>query len=98
MEVHRLAMRAGEREIGVEVGDLLATRLVNEARYREAEAICKLTLGLGSDYRILHTLGMAERVLGKTGEARMHFEEALEGCPEMSRDAAPEVVKEGAPF
>ena len=82
LEVYRLALLGGEREIAVMNGDRLATRWVNAARYHEAERLAELTRELGDDYRVLHTLARAQQVLGKTKEARQNFEQALVQCPE----------------
>ncbi|OQY80731.1 MAG: hypothetical protein B6D41_20610, partial [Chloroflexi bacterium UTCFX4] len=81
LEVYRLALLGGEREIAVVNGDRLATRWVNAARYHEAERLAELTRELGDDYRVLHTLARAQKVLGKTNEARQNYENALALCP-----------------
>jgi tetratricopeptide (TPR) repeat protein len=96
LEIHRLALLANEKDIAVTVGDLIATAWVNQNRYREAEFLCMETLRLGEDYRILHTLARAEKVLGKTTEARQHYEQALALCPKIEATQAPEIAKEHA--
>ncbi|MFH0982861.1 MAG: CHAT domain-containing protein [Planctomycetota bacterium] len=92
LEVHRLAVEAHEKDIAVEVGDTVATAWVNRSRYAEAEARCHMTLPLGEDYRILHTLARAQVVLGKTDEALRHYERALALCPLADAVASRQVV------
>jgi tetratricopeptide (TPR) repeat protein len=93
LEIHRLTLLAKEKDIAVDVGDIVATAWVNRARYREAETLCTSTLNLGDDYRILHTLARAEKVLGKTTDARRHYEHALAQCPEIDAVKTPQVAK-----
>ncbi|HMZ18959.1 MAG TPA: CHAT domain-containing protein, partial [Blastocatellia bacterium] len=82
LEIFRLAMAAQEREIAAVIAKAVAARWVNGARYREAELLCETALSLGEDYRLLHTLGRAQVVLGKTAEARRNYDRALALCPE----------------
>ncbi len=77
LEIHRLALLTAEKDIAVEIGNAIAGNWVNSSQYREAEMLCRATLDLGEDYRILHTLARAEVVLGKTNQAVEHFETAL---------------------
>ncbi|MCP4662228.1 MAG: CHAT domain-containing protein [bacterium] len=89
LEIHRLAVAAGEQEIAVAVGKAVAHAWVNGSRFREAEALCLATLGRGADYRILHAVARAEAVLGRA-QARQHYEEALARSPQ--GDAVSEVI------
>jgi CHAT domain-containing protein len=86
LEVHRLALLAGEREIAVQLCDSITTHWVNRAQYRDAVMLCEVTLAFGEDYRILHNLARAEAVLG-SGNTATHYQQALANCP-------PEDVKE----
>jgi len=84
LEIHRLAMAASLSEIAVAVADLLANAWINRSRIRDAEVLSSATLVLGEDFRILHNLARAEQVLGKTTQAREHYQRALACCPTTS--------------
>ena len=83
-EVHQLALLAGEQEIAVELCHSLASAWIYRAQYREAVALCEVTLALGQDYRVLLQLARAEKVLG-LNSARSHYEQALAQCPASDR-------------
>jgi tetratricopeptide (TPR) repeat protein len=82
LEIFRLAMAAREREIVVEIADRAATTWVNTSRFREAESICRTSLALGKNYRLLLQLARAQAVLGEASEAQRNYEEALALCPD----------------
>ncbi|MDG4560930.1 MAG: CHAT domain-containing protein [Candidatus Competibacter sp.] len=92
LEIHRLALQAGEAAIAGELADVIASRWVYTARYREAERLCQDSLLLGEDYRLLHNLARAEEVLGKTDQAKQHYETALAGCPEINAETEKDIV------
>ncbi len=96
LEIHRLALQAGEAAIAGELADVVANRWVNSHRYREAERLCQDTLKLGEDYRLSHRLARAEKVLGKTDEAKRHYETALAGCPQINAETEKSIVGEYA--
>ncbi len=81
LEVHRLALLASEQAIAVEIGSTLASNWNYRAQYREAVALCQMTLVLGDNYRILLQLARAEKVLG-IGAPVKHYQQALAECPE----------------
>jgi tetratricopeptide (TPR) repeat protein len=81
LEVVRVAVAAGERELAVGPADEIAKGWVNRSRYQEALALCRLVLAAFDDYRILGTIARAEVVLGDTDLAKSHYERALTGCP-----------------
>jgi tetratricopeptide (TPR) repeat protein len=93
LEILRLACAAGEKEIGVEVADGLARFAIGQHRYREAERWCRDALALGEDYRLLHTLAIAEVVLGREA-AKENFEKALAFAPPIDDKTPDEVRKE----
>jgi tetratricopeptide (TPR) repeat protein len=93
LEVHRLAMAGGEKEIAATTGTWIATWLLESSRFRQAETFCHSALASGDDYRILHMLANAERALGKTDEARSHFERALEICSELESEESADVAQ-----
>jgi tetratricopeptide (TPR) repeat protein len=80
LEIHRLALLAGEQEIAAQLGAAVSSTWYDKARFREAEAICLLTLVLGKDYRVLHQLANAEAVLG-SGKPVEYYHQALAACP-----------------
>jgi tetratricopeptide (TPR) repeat protein len=96
LEIHRLALRAGETAIAGELAGVVSIRWVNSHRYREAERLCQDTLKLGEDYRLSHRLARAEVVLGKTDEAKRHYETALAGCPQINAETEKAIVSEFA--
>jgi tetratricopeptide (TPR) repeat protein len=81
LELHRLALRAGERAIACAMAATIAHEWYLRARYREAAAVCEATLALGEDHRVLHALARAEGACGETARAEAHFEAALARCP-----------------
>lgn len=81
LEIHRLAMLGEEKEVAVRVADAIASRWYHSSRFREAELLCRATLQLGEDFRVLHALANAESVLGNSVEALEHYEQALTQCP-----------------
>ncbi|BAY47111.1 TPR repeat-containing protein [Scytonema sp. HK-05] len=82
LEIVRLGLLAGEQEIAVSVGDLIAIRWVNSDRYLEVVQLCEPLLQKFVDYRILGTIARAEKVLGRVEDAVVHYQQALDLCPE----------------
>ncbi|WP_298904824.1 tetratricopeptide repeat protein [uncultured Nostoc sp.] len=82
LEILRLGLLAKEQEIAVSIGDGIATYWVNNSRFVEAFDLCEQVLTVYQDYRILGTIGRAEEVLGFVQEAVVHFQQALDICPE----------------
>jgi tetratricopeptide (TPR) repeat protein len=88
-EIHRLALCGKAENIAAEMANVLASRWVNQSRFRDAEQICKETLDITSDYRVFHTLARAERPLGEVDAALEHYQQALRLCaPEDEREKA----------
>jgi tetratricopeptide (TPR) repeat protein len=94
LEIHRLALRAGEKEIAVAVGKTIAWSWNSNARFREAVLLCEETLRLGTDYRMLLARARGEFVLGDTSAARLHYDQALALCPEVDETTTREVIKD----
>ncbi|MEH2358979.1 CHAT domain-containing protein [Nostoc sp.] len=82
LEIVRLGLLAREQEIAVSVGDRIASGWVNNSRFVEAFDLCEQILAVFPDYRILGTIARAEEVLGFLQEAVVHFQQALDLCPE----------------
>ncbi|HEU0300402.1 MAG TPA: tetratricopeptide repeat protein, partial [Longimicrobium sp.] len=91
LEIHRLALAAGAAEIAVEATGVLTRQWLTYARYRDVEDVCVRTLALREDHRVLNDLGYAENSLGKTEQARRHFERAIAIIPDS--DAATTVLE-----
>ncbi|MFN6460943.1 MAG: tetratricopeptide repeat protein [Nostoc sp. DedVER02] len=82
LEIVRLGLLAKEQEIAVSIGHRIATNWVNNSRFVEALELCKQVLAVFQDYRILGTIARAERFLGFVQEAVIHYQQALDLCPE----------------
>ncbi|MEH1922388.1 tetratricopeptide repeat protein [Nostoc sp.] len=82
LEIVRLGLLAKEQEIAVSVGDRIGKNWVNNSRFLEALELCKQVLAVFQDYRILGTVSYAEEVLGFVQEAVIHYQQALDLCPE----------------
>ena len=82
LEMVRLALLAGERDIAVTVGSRLTNRWVNSARYGEAISLCETILAQFEDVQLLLDLARAEKVVGRVTQAMAHYEQALALCPE----------------
>ena len=64
VELHRLALVAGNAEIAVEMARGLSDHWIVVSRYREALTVCKDTLLLQSDSRIIYNLAKIYEMLG----------------------------------
>ncbi|WP_193198840.1 tetratricopeptide repeat protein [Nostoc sp. MG11] len=82
LEIVRLGLLAREQEIAVSVGDSIAAHWVNNSRFVEALELCEQILVVFQDHRILGTIARAEEVLGFVQKAVVHFQQALDLCPE----------------
>ncbi|HEY9850657.1 MAG TPA: tetratricopeptide repeat protein [Leptolyngbyaceae cyanobacterium] len=81
LEINRLALLGKETEIAVKLAKVLAINWKNKSRFREAVQVCKSTLELNEDYRLLHSLANSERELGEVEIAQQHYQKALSLCP-----------------
>jgi len=91
LEIYRLAMAGGEGEIAAEIADGVSWNWNGRSRFREAELLCRSTLEHFEDYRPLNSLAYAEGILGKTEEAKRHYQRAMELCPPVE-DSTPEAA------
>jgi tetratricopeptide (TPR) repeat protein len=94
LEIHRLALAGAETTVARDVADVIGSALIHQQRYRESARISGATLELGEDYRLLHNLGRAERVLGMATAALAHLERALAACPAPPVDMERSVTRE----
>ena len=80
IEVHRLACAGKNKKVAGTLGSALAHSWLECSRFREVVELCRATLQLGDNYRVLHTLAKATDVLGETGLAVSYCEKALVQC------------------
>ncbi|MEH2221785.1 tetratricopeptide repeat protein [Nostoc sp.] len=81
LEIHRLALQGKVGKIAVEVAKILADALYLVSRFREAIEVCRSTLEIIEDYRILHTLAVSEQEIGLVEQALKHNQLVITLCP-----------------
>ena len=82
LEIHRLGLLGRETEIAAKIADILGNNWKNQSRFREAVKLCKSTLEITEDYRVLHNLARLQAELGDVELAEQHYQQALELCPQ----------------
>ncbi|MBE9049325.1 tetratricopeptide repeat protein [Nostocales cyanobacterium LEGE 11386] len=82
LEIHRLALLGKDERIAAVITDALAGNWKNTGRFREASQLCKSTLEVTQDYRVLHQLARNEAELGEVEQAQQFYQQALKLCPE----------------
>ncbi|BAZ30264.1 TPR repeat-containing protein [Cylindrospermum sp. NIES-4074] len=82
LEIHRLALLGKNGEIAAQMADNLAGSWKYQSRFREAVHLCKSTLKITQDYRVLHQIARSEEQLGEVEQAQQNYQQALELCPE----------------
>ncbi|OKH14297.1 hypothetical protein NIES592_09475 [Fischerella major NIES-592] len=81
LEIHRLALLGKEEKKAAEVASGLVHRWWKQSRYREALQLCKSTLEITEDYRLLKVMGYCESQVGEVDLALKHYQQALNLCP-----------------
>ncbi|MBE8966457.1 tetratricopeptide repeat protein [Nostocales cyanobacterium LEGE 12452] len=81
LEIHRLALRGKVEEIAVEVATALAIRWYDTSRFREAVEVCRGTLEIIENYRVLYELAKSEQEIGLIEQAFEHYQQVLALCP-----------------
>lgn len=81
LEIHRLGLLGREGEIAAEITNQLTNYWIKISRFREAVKLCKLTLDITEDYRVLHNLARLETQLGDMEVAKQHYQQALQLYP-----------------
>ncbi|RCJ21108.1 hypothetical protein A6770_30655 [Nostoc minutum NIES-26] len=81
LEIHRLALLGKEEKKAAEIASSLANHYSLQSRYREAMQLCKSTLEITEDYRVLKYIGYSESLVGEVDKALKHYERALNLCP-----------------
>jgi tetratricopeptide (TPR) repeat protein len=92
VEIHRLAMLGGDGEIAVKMARRLSEQWVEKSRYRETASICRSTLELQIDVKLLGLQARAERNLGEVIAAKNLCLEALEICSETEKETYAEII------
>ncbi|MDF5709237.1 MAG: tetratricopeptide repeat protein, partial [Nostoc sp. S4] len=82
LEIHRLALPGKDEEIAGKIAFSLANSWNNQSRFRESVQLCKSTLELTPDYRVLHEIARSQAKLGEVEQAQQYYQQALEFCLE----------------
>ncbi|XZF66142.1 MAG: tetratricopeptide repeat protein [Gloeotrichia echinulata DVL01] len=81
LEIHRLALRGKEEKKAADIASSLANHWCGQSRFREAVQMCKSTLEITEDYRVLKEMGYCENQMGEVDRALEHYQRALNLCP-----------------
>ncbi|HYX15407.1 MAG TPA: tetratricopeptide repeat protein [Nostoc sp.] len=81
LEIHRLALLGKEGKKAANIASSLANRWWHQSRFREAVQLCKSTLEITEDYRVLREMGYCESQVGEVDQALKHYQQALNLCP-----------------
>jgi tetratricopeptide (TPR) repeat protein len=82
LEIHRLALLGKVNNIAVKVAGNLANSWNWTSRFREAVKICYETIEIAQNYDVFHELARAEETLGNIENCAIHYQKALDLCPE----------------
>ncbi|WP_375443178.1 tetratricopeptide repeat protein, partial [uncultured Nostoc sp.] len=82
LEIHRLVLLGKDGEIAGKIAFSLANSWNNQSRFRESVQLCKSTLELTPDYRVLHEIARSQAKLGEVEQAQQYYQQALEFCLE----------------
>jgi tetratricopeptide (TPR) repeat protein len=82
LEIHRLALLGDEKEIASKIAYALASEWRIVSRFRETVQICKLTIEVSLDYKVLKEFGFAEQNLGNVQQALDYYQQAISLCPD----------------
>lgn len=82
LEIHRLALLGKDEGIAGRIAEALTATWKNQGRFREAVKLCKSTLEVTQDYRVLHQLARNQAQLGEVKQAQQCYQQALKLCPE----------------
>jgi tetratricopeptide (TPR) repeat protein len=81
LEIHRLALLGEEKEIVSKIAYSLAIKWRSVSRFRETVQICKSTIEVSLDYKVLKEFGFAEQNLGNVQQALDYYQRAINLCP-----------------
>ncbi|MEH2438670.1 MAG: tetratricopeptide repeat protein [Nostoc sp.] len=92
LEIHRLALLGKDEEIAVNIACSLTDNWKNQSRFREAVQLCKFTLKLTQDYRVLHEIARSQAELGEVEQAQQYYQQALESCLETDETEKADII------
>ncbi len=81
LEIHRLALLGKHGEIAANITSSLANSLWHQSRFREAVQLCKSTIEITEDYRVLKEIAYCEYQMGEIDRALNYYQQALNLCP-----------------
>jgi tetratricopeptide (TPR) repeat protein len=82
LEIHRLAIEGKMGAIAAKLADTLSSEWNTKGRLDASIAICRRTLGVCDDYRVLSRLATAQSNIGAVIEGEKNYYRALELCDE----------------
>ncbi|MEH2123879.1 tetratricopeptide repeat protein [Nostoc sp.] len=80
LEIHRLALLGKDEKIAAKIAFSTAHNWKNQSRFWESVQLCKSTLELTKDYRVLHAIARSQAELGEVEQAQQYYQQALEFC------------------
>ncbi|QMS89369.1 tetratricopeptide repeat protein [Nostoc edaphicum CCNP1411] len=98
LEIHRLGLLGKDENIAVEMTHNLVSSWTKKGRYHEAVRLCKSTIELTPNYRVLNDIAPLESELGEFEQAQQHHEQALELCPETDEKEKAVIIHRFANF
>jgi tetratricopeptide (TPR) repeat protein len=81
LEIHRLALLGKDEGIAAKIASSLVNGWLYQARYREAIHLCKSTLEIAKNHRVLREIAHCEHQMGEVDQALNYYQEALNLCP-----------------
>ncbi|MEH2135816.1 tetratricopeptide repeat protein [Nostoc sp.] len=81
LEIHRLALLGKDEGIAANIASHLANILWHQSRFREAVHLCKSTIEIAEDYRVIKEMAYCEHQLGEVEQALNYYQQALKLCP-----------------
>jgi tetratricopeptide (TPR) repeat protein len=81
LEIHRLALRGKVEKIAVEIATSLTDGWYYPSRFLEVVEVCRGTLEIVENYRLLQNLALSEKELGWVDKALEHHQQVLNLCP-----------------
>ncbi|MBE8989471.1 tetratricopeptide repeat protein [Nostoc sp. LEGE 12450] len=81
LEIHRLALLGKDEEIAGKIASSLEVNLRNQSRFREAIHLCKSTLEITKNHRVIRKIAYCEHQMGEVDQALNYYQQALKLCP-----------------
>ncbi|MBG1257806.1 tetratricopeptide repeat protein [Nostoc commune] len=80
-EIHRLGLLGKDEKIAANIASLLANRLSQQSRFREAIYLCKSTLEITKNHSVFKEIAYCEHQQGEVDQALKYYQQALKLCP-----------------